>query len=76
MFVASMMKLILKYYPELFGQIRGLLPNAVSLLFALSLARSIKDTKYCNQQIKLLTVAARLLTFARVEKTAYKDILI
>lgn len=48
MFVCSIMKLVLKYYPDLFGEIRGLLPNAVSLLFTLSLARSIKDPKYCN----------------------------
>ena len=63
------MNLVLAHYPELFHQVRGLLPNAVSVLFALSLARSIKDIKFCNQQIKYLSTAARLLTWVRAEKS-------
>jgi hypothetical protein len=55
-------KLLLIQYPELFNNIRGLLPNGVSLLLGLALAFTSKDSNASKLPTKFAALAARLMS--------------
>lgn len=71
-FLSSIIKIALTHVPELFNQIRGLLPNVVSILFAFTFARCHTDVSLLKNCIKSLEQAASLLTYVRTNMTAYK----
>ena len=71
-FVYTLIKALLKDYPTVFNEIRGLISNSVSILVGIAIARVIKGEQHADFQVKYLALASKLLGTVRSQPDKFK----
>lgn len=71
-FISAIVSLAINHCPELFNNIRGFLPNVISILMGIFLAKIEKNPGGIRTHVKLLNQTANLLTYVRTHITSYR----
>jgi hypothetical protein len=72
LFVLSLTKLLMKQSPDIFYDIRGTLPNAISALMGISLAQTIRDPSNPVGPTRYLTTIVKLINMVKEDPTRYR----